>query len=195
MSAELVEASAADLDRDLVDRWRRLAEARENPFLSPEWNRAWHETETAERPFLLLWRRDGELRGVLPLALVRSGPLRLLRFAGARRGDWFTPACARADEVAMASDCAALLGRERARWHAVPLRPGRRRLGLAAALWADRRRADRAGAAAARGRAAIHRASASAATRATSPAAAATSAASSAAAAASSSASTASPSG
>jgi CelD/BcsL family acetyltransferase involved in cellulose biosynthesis len=121
MSAELVEASAAELDPGLLDRWRALAELRENPFLTPEWNRAWHEAYPGERPFLLLWCRDGELRGVLPLVAVRSSGLRLLRFAGARRGDWFTPACAEADEVEMARDCADLLAREKRRWQLLRL--------------------------------------------------------------------------
>jgi CelD/BcsL family acetyltransferase involved in cellulose biosynthesis len=121
VSAELVEADASGLDADLVNRWRALAEARENPFLTPEWNRAWHETHPEERPFLLLWRRDGELRGVLPLVSVRAGAVRLLRLAGARRGDWFTPACAVADEVEMGRECAELLARESRRWQLLRL--------------------------------------------------------------------------
>ncbi|HSK49753.1 MAG TPA: GNAT family N-acetyltransferase [Solirubrobacterales bacterium] len=108
MSATLCETPAS-LGPELLDRWRQLAEARENPFLTPEWTLAWHESQAEERPFTLLWTQEGELRGVLPLARPRRGPL---HFAGARRGDWFTPACAPADEEAMARDCAQLLGRE-----------------------------------------------------------------------------------
>jgi CelD/BcsL family acetyltransferase involved in cellulose biosynthesis len=93
------------LGEELLGAWRRLAEARSNPFLTPEWFRAWIETNPEEEPFALAWRVDGELRGVLPL--VRVG--RLLRFAGARRGDWFTPACRREEEEAMARACAAFL--------------------------------------------------------------------------------------
>jgi CelD/BcsL family acetyltransferase involved in cellulose biosynthesis len=121
MTAELVEADASQLDAGLVEAWRRLAETRENPFLTPEWNRAWHEANPEERPFLLLWLRDGELRGVLPLVSVRAAGGRLLRFAGARRGDWFTPACAVADEAEMAAECAQLLSREARRWQLLRL--------------------------------------------------------------------------
>lgn len=136
MSAELVEVDASGLDATLVDRWRQLAEARENPFLTPEWNRAWHETYPQERPFLLLWRRQGELRGVLPLVSVRSGPVRLLKFAGARRGDWFTPACSAEDEAEMAGDCAELLGREARKWQLIRLDRIDADSAWPAALWA-----------------------------------------------------------
>ncbi len=101
--------------------WRKLAELRENPFLTPEWYRAWLESHPAEEPFAIAWRIGDEIRGVLPLVVVSKGPLRLLRFAGARRGDWFTPACRPEDEEAMAGACAALLSRERGRWHAIRL--------------------------------------------------------------------------
>jgi CelD/BcsL family acetyltransferase involved in cellulose biosynthesis len=99
---------------DLASSWRQLAELRENPFLTPEWYRAWLATNpAAEEPFLIAWRVEGEVRGVLPLVRVGKGPARLLRFAGARRGDWFTPACRLEDEPAMAVACAELLKRER----------------------------------------------------------------------------------
>lgn len=100
----------------LATAWRGLAELRENPFLTPEWFSAWLAVNPDEEPFALLWRPGGELRGVLPLVRAGSGPLRTLRFAGARRGDWFTPACRVEDEPAMAAACAALLKRERGGW-------------------------------------------------------------------------------
>ena len=50
-----------------------------------------------------------------------SGPLRALRFAGARYGDWFGPACRPEDEAAMAADCAELLSAERSEWHLLEL--------------------------------------------------------------------------
>jgi len=121
MSAELVDGGLEALDDALVASWRALAEARGNPFLTPEWYLAWLETYPEERPFVILWRRDGELRGVLPLVETRRGPLRTLRLAGARRADWFTPACAEADEAAMARGCAELLWRLRDRWHLLRL--------------------------------------------------------------------------
>lgn len=104
----------------LVAAWRGLAELRENPFLTPEWYRASIEAYPDERPAAIAWRAEGEVRGVLPLVAVSKGPLKLLRFAGARRGDWFTPACRPADEEAMGADCATLLERERG-WQAIRL--------------------------------------------------------------------------
>jgi CelD/BcsL family acetyltransferase involved in cellulose biosynthesis len=104
-------------DPGLIEAWRRLAEQRENPFSTPDWFHAWIAAYPAEEPFVIAWRVDGELRGILPLVRVR-GRLggHLLRFAGARRGDWFTPVCVTADEPAMAAACADLLRRERRRW-------------------------------------------------------------------------------
>jgi CelD/BcsL family acetyltransferase involved in cellulose biosynthesis len=131
--AELCDPTA--LDAPLVDAWRALAELRENPFLTPEWFAAWQAAYPSEEPFVILWRRDGQLRGVLPLVRVASGPLRILRFAGARRGDWFTPACRPADELAMAAACAALLGRERRRWQLLELDRIDRASAWPQALW------------------------------------------------------------
>lgn len=116
MAVTVVTEAPASLDGALVDRWRALAELRENPFLTPEWYAAWLATHPDERPFVVLWHRDGGLSGVLPLVVAPGGTVRLLRFAGARRGDWFTPACSADDEVAMASECGELLQRERSRW-------------------------------------------------------------------------------
>jgi CelD/BcsL family acetyltransferase involved in cellulose biosynthesis len=107
-------------DPALVSAWRELAELRENPFLTPDWYRTSLEAR-GEEPFAIAWRVDGELRGVLPLVRASSGPLKLLRFAGARRGDWFSPACRLADEGGMAEACAALLLRERRSWQAIRL--------------------------------------------------------------------------
>jgi CelD/BcsL family acetyltransferase involved in cellulose biosynthesis len=108
-------------DPGLLTAWRRLAEGRENPFLTPEWFRTSLEAYPDERPHPIVWRRDGEVRGVLPLVAVSRGPLRLLRFAGARRADWMGPACAPADERAMAEAVALLLARERSAWSAIRL--------------------------------------------------------------------------
>jgi CelD/BcsL family acetyltransferase involved in cellulose biosynthesis len=118
--AEVIEESALR-DDALAAAWRRLAELRENPFLTPEWYWAWLEANLGEEPFAIAWRVDGEVRGVLPLVRVAKGPARLLRFAGARRGDWFTPACSIEDEPAMAAACAELLKRERGAWQLLRL--------------------------------------------------------------------------
>jgi CelD/BcsL family acetyltransferase involved in cellulose biosynthesis len=104
-------------DPGLLDAWRRLAELCENPFATPEWFRAWTEAYPGEEPFPIAWRVEGELRGVLPLVRVRGrSGVCLLRFAGARRGDWFLPVCDPPDAPAMAAACAQLLRRERRRW-------------------------------------------------------------------------------
>ncbi len=108
-------------DDPLATAWRRLAELRENPFLTPEWCRAWLRANPGEEPFVIVWRVEGEVRGVLPLVRVAKGSTHLLRFAGARRGDWFTPACSVEDEGSMALACAALLRRERASWQLLRL--------------------------------------------------------------------------
>lgn len=116
MSAEAEVLRERVPDAALADAWRALAEARENPFLTPEWWRAWLAVNADEEPFCLVWRVEGEVRGVLPLVRVGGAPLRTLRFAGARRGDWFTPACRVEDEAAMARACAELLRAERGGW-------------------------------------------------------------------------------
>lgn len=121
MAATVATGAPASLDDGLIDRWRGLAELRENPFLTPEWCTAWLVTHPGEQPFIVLWHVGDELRGVLPLVAVREGRVRTLRFAGARRGDWFTPACSVEDEPAMAGACVELLGRERGAWQLLRL--------------------------------------------------------------------------
>ena len=102
----------ASAEPGILAAWRAAAEARSNPFITPEWFRAWLESHPGEEPWLLAWE-DGARIGFLPLTGGRSGPLRVLRFAGAERGDWFEPACAPGDEEAMAAACAELLRGER----------------------------------------------------------------------------------
>ena len=98
-----------------VDSWRRLAELRGNPFLTPDWYLAWLAAFAAEEPFLITWGR-GEAEGLLPLVRVRIGPLKVLRFAGAQRGDWFSPLCPPGREDEMSAACGDLLRRRRD-WH------------------------------------------------------------------------------
>jgi CelD/BcsL family acetyltransferase involved in cellulose biosynthesis len=135
VAAELAAEGPAALDDGVLGRWRALAELRENPFLTPEWCAAWLDAHPEERPFLMLWYRDGELRGVLPLVAVAAGPLRVLRFAGARRGDWFTPACRIGEEREMAIECAELLREERAAWQLLRLDRVDRDSAWPQALW------------------------------------------------------------
>lgn len=135
MSATLAGGGPEALDAATVEAWRDLAVALENPFLTPEWCSAWLRTHPEESPFLLLWRPRGELRGVLPLVAVRRRGVLLLRFAGARRGDWLGPACRPEDEVAMAAACAELLSAERRRWHLLRLDRLDRASAWPQALW------------------------------------------------------------
>jgi CelD/BcsL family acetyltransferase involved in cellulose biosynthesis len=133
-AAERVPAAALQ-DEALLDAWRSLAELRANPFLTPEWFTAWLAAYPDEEPFAIVWRVDGEVRGVLPLVAVRAGASRLLRFAGARRGDWFTPACAEADEEAMGRACAEFLDGERGAWNQLRLDRIDRESAWPQALW------------------------------------------------------------
>ena len=103
MRAEVI----TDLDEtaSIEDDWRRLAEARGNAFITPEWFRAWFgEYGQGQTPAIAVAREDdGSTAGVVPLVSGgRRG--RTLRFAGANLGDLFEPACdpAREDEVAAA---------------------------------------------------------------------------------------------
>jgi CelD/BcsL family acetyltransferase involved in cellulose biosynthesis len=114
-------ADRAPIKDSVLGAWRQLAELRENPFLTPEWFFAWMQANPSEEPFVILWRLAGEVCGVLPLVRVRKGLFHELRFAGARRGDWFTPACRPEDEPAMAAACAELLRRERRSWQLLVL--------------------------------------------------------------------------
>jgi CelD/BcsL family acetyltransferase involved in cellulose biosynthesis len=114
--AERVAGSGLD-QPELVEAWRQLAEARANPFLTPDWYRAWLQASEGVEPFVVVWRVNGAVRGVLPLARTTAGPVRLLRFGGAELADWLTPVCRAEDEAAMAAGCAAFLGDERRQWH------------------------------------------------------------------------------
>jgi CelD/BcsL family acetyltransferase involved in cellulose biosynthesis len=85
----------ADLDRlgPLEDEWRRLAVRRGNGFLTPDWCVAWaHHYGEEQVPFVPVLRDPaGTLRGLLPLAMPRSGHPRVCRIAGANLGDRFHP--------------------------------------------------------------------------------------------------------
>jgi len=134
---ELAREGPERLPAAALDAWGRLAELRGNPFLTPEWYRACRQADTGaeQEPFLLLWRAGGEVRGVLPLVRGSAGPIRLLRFAGAELGDWFTPACRPEDEAAMAAECAAFLSAERRLWHLFELTRIDSECSWPAALW------------------------------------------------------------
>ena len=118
--AERIDAEGLS-DPALVTAWRALAVICANPFLTPEWFRTALEAFPDESAFVIGWWVGEELRGLLPLVVGAKGPLRVLRFPNFRRGDWFGPACRPEDEVAMARDCADLLGAESDAWNVIRL--------------------------------------------------------------------------
>jgi CelD/BcsL family acetyltransferase involved in cellulose biosynthesis len=85
----------------LESEWRRLAVGRGNGFVTPEWFGAWLRHYGEEHtPFVPLLRGpEGALRGLLPLALPRSGHPRVCRIAGANLGDRFHLVCEPEDEA------------------------------------------------------------------------------------------------
>lgn len=102
------------------DDWRRLAERRGNPFVTPEWFRAWVADRDDASPFAIVTRRqDGSLLGVMPFVLSRNGLFRTLRFAGAEFGDLFHPAAETRDEVAVAAAAARTLRDHRGEWSVI----------------------------------------------------------------------------
>jgi CelD/BcsL family acetyltransferase involved in cellulose biosynthesis len=118
-------ADLADLDRlgPLEDEWRRLAVQRGNGFLTPDWCGAWARHYATEYvPFIPVLRDPaGGLRGLLPLALPRSGHPRACRIAGANLGDRFHPICAPEAEAEVAAAAGAALAEAPEPWSVVSL--------------------------------------------------------------------------
>jgi CelD/BcsL family acetyltransferase involved in cellulose biosynthesis len=118
-------AEVADLARlgPLESEWRELAVARGNGFVTPEWFRAWADHYGDEQaPFVPLLRApDGGLRGLLPLALPRSGHPRACRIAGANLGDRFHPVCEPASEAEVAAAAGEALAEAPQPWSVISL--------------------------------------------------------------------------
>jgi CelD/BcsL family acetyltransferase involved in cellulose biosynthesis len=118
-------AGVTDLDliRGLEPEWRRLAVRRGNAFLTPEWFRCWFEHYGDEAtPFVPVLRDvNGALRGLLPLALLRSGHPRVCRIAGANLGDRFHPVCDPDDEAEVAAAAGQALADAPEPWSIVAL--------------------------------------------------------------------------
>ncbi|MGE5407806.1 MAG: hypothetical protein ACM3NV_04270, partial [Syntrophothermus sp.] len=96
----------------IEDRWRELAVARSNGFITPEWFRAWWEAQGRRccSPLVSVARRpDGEIAGVMPLVLDESSRPRAIRFGGASIGDRFHPAAESDEEEAVAAATAEAL--------------------------------------------------------------------------------------
>jgi CelD/BcsL family acetyltransferase involved in cellulose biosynthesis len=103
--------------------WRELAERRGNAFLTPEWFRAWLRAYGDDvEPFVPLIRAgDGSLRGLLPLALSRSGRPRICQLAGANLGDRFHPVCAEGDEAEVGAEVGKTLAGQELPWSVISL--------------------------------------------------------------------------
>lgn len=107
---------------DVEPAWRRLAEARGNAFVSPEWFRAWRKRQAEETvPWVVVVRDGDAIRGLLPLLSYARARVRLLRFAGGGFGDFFHPASAREDEEAVALAAGQTLAERRQEWTALIL--------------------------------------------------------------------------
>ena len=99
---------------DVVEAWRSLAVAAENPFALPEWHEAWCAAHPADRPRILVCRRgDGSVAGVLPLVVRGDGRRRVVLAAGDALVDVLPAACAAADARAVAETVARELPRGR----------------------------------------------------------------------------------
>lgn len=103
--------------------WRRLAEARGNAFLTPEWFHCWFaEYGDGADPFVAaLMGEDGTCTGLIPFALPRSGRPRVCRLAGANLGDCFGPVAALGDEERVAAVAGQALGDAADRWSVIAL--------------------------------------------------------------------------
>jgi CelD/BcsL family acetyltransferase involved in cellulose biosynthesis len=91
--------SDVDEQAPFVERWRELAVASGNLFVTPDWYFSWFAVfgdRFAAR--LIVCYEDGELVGVLPLAQELRWP-RALRFAGDASADRTAPLAARAGGV------------------------------------------------------------------------------------------------
>jgi CelD/BcsL family acetyltransferase involved in cellulose biosynthesis len=107
----------------LETEWRALAVRRGNGFLTPDWFGAWVEHYGEEQvPFVPLLRGpEGELRGLLPLALPRSGHPRVCRIAGANLGDRFHPVSEPGDEAEVAAAAGEALAEAPEPWSVLSL--------------------------------------------------------------------------
>jgi CelD/BcsL family acetyltransferase involved in cellulose biosynthesis len=107
----------------LESEWRDLAVARGNGFLTPDWFGAWARHYGDEHtPFVPVLRGpDGALRGLLPLALPRSGHPRVCRVAGANLGDRFHPVCEPAAEAEVATAAGEALAEAPEPWSVISL--------------------------------------------------------------------------
>jgi CelD/BcsL family acetyltransferase involved in cellulose biosynthesis/aminoglycoside phosphotransferase (APT) family kinase protein len=98
--------------------WRRLAESRGNPFITPEWFFTWlRHFGAGSAPFVPVVRRpDGSFLGLMPLVASSGRRYPIVRFAGADLADYFEPVAASEDEKALAVATAGALAAKRGEW-------------------------------------------------------------------------------
>jgi CelD/BcsL family acetyltransferase involved in cellulose biosynthesis len=97
---------------EVVEAWRALAVAAENPFALPEWLDAWCAAHPQDRPRILVCRRgDGAVAGVVPLVVRGARRRRVVLTPGGDLADFFAPACMPADARAVADAVAGALPR------------------------------------------------------------------------------------
>jgi CelD/BcsL family acetyltransferase involved in cellulose biosynthesis len=108
---------------DVEEDWRRLAEARGNAFLTPEWFRCWFaQYGDGADPFVpVLMGENGSCKGLLPLALPKSGRPRVCRLAGANLGDCFHPVAAPGEDNLVAAAAGEALGGVAGDWSVIAL--------------------------------------------------------------------------
>ncbi len=98
----------------VLEAWRRLAAARGNAFVTPEWYLASLNTLHRDAvPVVVVTRgSDGEVNGLLPLVdRSSSRGCRLISFAGTRFGDIFHPVAEEGDDEEVAVAAAPVLAR------------------------------------------------------------------------------------
>ena len=107
---------------EIEPQWRSLAEARGNPFVTPDWATRWfgHYADQA-KPLIVAVRGDAGLRGVLPLALRTEGRPRSCGFIGSNLGDVFHPVCPREVEAEIAAAAGSALAARHSDWTAIAL--------------------------------------------------------------------------
>ena len=81
----------------LQDAWRQLAGRTDNVFATWDWATIWWRHFGRGQPIVATARIDGVIRGIVPLYLWRSRPLRIMRFIGHGPADQLGPICAPAD--------------------------------------------------------------------------------------------------
>ncbi len=115
---------AHDRPEALLDRWVDLfgRDPEATPFTHPQWVLAWWRHWHGEGELWLVTVHDaGELVGLAPLVLRRTGPFRVLRVLGEDVSDYWHVLARPERRQAVVAAVAAELHRRRSRWDALAL--------------------------------------------------------------------------